>query len=898
MAFSFLGLMIFPAFGQAQGLTINNNTTISDIDPPKEVDNVIYNNSSKLTITGTLIVNGDFNMDKNDASLELKEGAILIVYGNFIAANKVNITLGPNSYFFIYGNFSKGGSSGQDVVIIDNAKIYILGNGDNWGDNLKSCDGTYQGTTSDANDACDFGTEEDYENNQDDFPDALVDQLNCYDLTAIANQTVCLGGSTTFSVSEIEGVNYQWQTKTQDTDWSPVGANSNIYTINNTSLNDNGNLYRVIVKSNDPANSNCKISISRKVSLSIQQAGIWTGTTDTNWNNTSNWSCDSLPTLETNVLIPENLTSNNFPVINAGTNALTKNINIETGASVIVNDNWLRIAGDITNSGVLNTESGSVSFEGVNAQTIPTSTFEKNRIQNLRINNASGVTSETIIEVTGVLKVETGNLYTGNRLSLISNEVQTALIDGSGEGEVIGQVSMQRYLDKAFGYKYFSSPFQNSVVNDFDPFMDFADATTGFPHFYSYNENRSININDTLRDATGWVVHAGNLNIAEGYALNFGNSTAAQTIELIGEVNNGVIPARPLENNHREYTRGFHLVGNPYPSPIDWNATQGWSRTKIDDGIYFFTASENNQYTGTYTAYVNDISTGDPLVDGRSSNIIPSMQGFFIKVSDSDAEDLVTGTFGMDNNVRINDFNQEFFRASEGDLKSLIRLNAGFNTETKNDALVIYFSPYATQNFEKEMDAHKLMNTDPAVPSFYNITENQKILAINAIPYPESRSYKKIPLGIKTNKNGEMKIHLASVENLNSNFNIYLIDHEKGKGQNLRNNPEYTFSIKKGTHNSRFELMFSEEEITSPAIAFNEPFDVAVENESVVVSLNLEEFEIGTLRASTVTGQIIQTKEARGKDRVIFDGITSNGVYVISLQVGEAQYVKKILIKK
>ncbi len=99
--------------------------------------------------------------------------------------------------------------------------------------------------------------------------------------------------------------------------------------------------------------------------------------------------------------------------------------------------------------------------------------FENNRIRNLRIDNISGVTSEAIIEVTGTLKVENGNFDTGNELTLISNEDQTALIDGAGNGEVIGLVSMQRYLDKAFGYKYFSSPFQNSVVGDFASFYGF-----------------------------------------------------------------------------------------------------------------------------------------------------------------------------------------------------------------------------------------------------------------------------------------------------------------------------------------------------------------------------------------------------------------------------------------
>ena len=1059
IAFTFAILIIFPAFAQAQNLSINSNTTISAIDPPREVDNVIYNNSSKLTITGTLIVNGDFDMDKNGASLEIGVGARLIVFGNFIAHNQVLITLQKDSYLFVYGDFSKGGSSQQDVVIIDNAKIYILGNGDNWGDNFTSCVGTYDGTTTNENETCDFGNEDDFENNQDDFPDDLVDQINCYDLSSISNREVCVGQPASFSVSEINGVHYQWQIKTQDEDWSPIGTDSNTYFINSTSLSDNGNLYRVIVKRDPQSASNCKISISRKVVLTVNNLPVpevssnsavcegsdiqltssvsgstyqwtgpngftsseqnpvipnatqantgdyslvvtntsgcssisrktsvevnnlpvpeissnspvcegidiqltssisgstyqwtgpngftssdqnpvipntnqanagdyslvvtnasgcssivknttiivkdereWTGTEDNNWNNTNNWSCNNLPTLETNVLIPENLASGNYPEITAGNNALAKDLMIENNASIIVTNNWLRIAGNLTGSGVLTTETGSISFEGTSAQIIPNSAFENNRIQNLRINNASGVTSEAIIEVTGTLKVEVGNFDTGNDLTLISNEVQTALIDGSGKGEVIGLVSMQRYLDKAFGYKYFSSPFQGSVVGDFSPYMDFKDPASSFPNFYLYDENRRLDSLDL--DATGWEAYINigdNLNIGEGYALNFGTSVDAQTIELIGEVNNGAIPARQLLNHHRKYTKGFHLVGNPYPSPIDWDATQGWTRNNIDNSVYFFTASDDSQYSGTYIAYVNDISTGDPLVDGRSSNIIPSMQGFFIKVSDSDTQDVVTGNFGMDNNVRVTNFEQEFLRSHIAEQKAIIRLEAGFKGVNRKDPMVIYFSNYGTPNFEKEMDAHKLMNTDPAVPSFYSITEDTKELAINAIPFPESRSYKKVPLGIKAHQSGAMKINLASLENLNSNFNIYLIDHEKSIGQNLMGNPEYNFSIKAGTHNSRFELMFSEEEIISPAIAFNEPFDVAVEDGDVVVSHYLEENQKAVLRASTITGQILQIKDVVGKDHVVFEGITSNGVYIIILQVGEKRYSKKILIKK
>src|SRR5690606_26788296 len=296
-------------------------------------------------------------------------------------------------------------------------------------------------------------------------------------------------------------------------------------------------------------------SIAGSTIVVVNNTFSWTGVTSTDWNTPSNWSCNTLPTLNTNVSIPGNLASNNYPVINAGTNALSKNLNIETGASVIVNDNWLRLAGNLLNSGILNAETGSVSFEGLATQTIPAGSFKNNRIQNLRIDNASGVTSEAIIEVTGILKVEKGNFNTGNAFTLISSAEKTALIDGAGIGDVLGRIVMQRYLDPAFGYKYFSSPFSGTVAGDFTDIT----LAASFPDFYRYNEDRNLTQNDLREDATGWEAItniSAPIKVLEGYALNFGGSATPKTVSLNGVVNNGSY-TRLIENNNREFTRGF-----------------------------------------------------------------------------------------------------------------------------------------------------------------------------------------------------------------------------------------------------------------------------------------------------------------------------------------------------
>jgi len=633
--------------------------------------------------------------------------------------------------------------------------------------------------------------------------------------------------------------------------------------------------------------SNCS-NESPVILISVKQDNIWTGATDTDWNTASNWACNSIPSFNTNVVINGGLT--NYPILNTGVLGMAKDIQINSVDSLTIIDNTLQIAGSIANSGTINSINGSVAFVGTVAQTMPATIFSANRIRNLIINNTADVSSSGNLEITGFLRVENGNFNTGNTLTLISNATQTALIDGSGNGQVVGTVKMQRHLyPEAFGYKYFSSPFSNTSVGDFSSYVDL-NAT--FPNFYIYDENRE---DADSNDATGWIAYTtaiDPLDILKGYALNFGDTLASpKTVEIFGTVNNGNKQIT-LYNNDRLYTKGFNLVGNPYPSPIDWNAATGWTKTNIDDALYFFTAGNTNMYTGTYTSYVNGIQSSD----GLSSNIIPSMQGFFVHVSDGPSK--VTATLGVTNSVRTNNYTQGFLKVREPEKAALIRITASFENEVNTDPAVIYFPHFAELSFEKDKDALKLMNTDIRVPNLYSLTPENKKLSINALPKPGSSDVKKIPLGLKTEKEGWMLIGLKDLENLPSNFNVYLIDSEKRIGQNLSRKPQYRFYAKSGQQDSRFHLMFSETELSDPAIAFDEPFSVRTLGGKVMVRLNLEPGESGVLLASTVTGQILDRKNVSDKEIIEIEGIKSSGVYFFSINLKDGIFSKKVLIQK
>ncbi|GGG42076.1 T9SS type A sorting domain-containing protein [Christiangramia forsetii] len=692
--------------------------------------------------------------------------------------------------------------------------------------------------------------------------------------SASSNTPICSRGTLMlFANSSETNISYNWT--------GPNGfnrTNEQNPTINNATAAMSGD-YSVSITS---TTTEC-VSSTATISVFIEDENKWNGSVDNDWNNPGNWDCGRIPDLNENVRI-SGTGIPNYPVLNSGSAGQSKNIILESMASLEVLDNALEISGIISNNGTFNASNGTIEMKGNSFQTIPNNTFLNNRIKNLTINNLSDVSLSGDLEITGILNVENGNLNSAGFLKLISDATQTALIDGNGTGEIIGNVTIQRYIDPAFGYKYISSPFNNSTVGDLESYVNL-DAS--FPLFYEYDENRQ---DLDGNDATGWSAYttrSGSLNPGQGYAINMGTSSSAATIEISGIVNNSDYNRR-LSNNNGTYTKGFHLVGNPYPSPIDWNATSGWNRTGIDDAIYLFSADNSDQFTGTYSSYVNDISSS-----GTNSGIIASMQGFFVHVTSTTG-----GNLGMTNSVRINDFNNHEFIKASASTTPLIRIAAGFENEQLNDPMVIYFDSYASLDFEAELDALKLMNTNKNVPNLYSISANkQKLLSINAISDPVKKNYQKIPLGLSTEKAGDIIFSLKNFDNISENFNVFLIDQERQTSINLKKR-DYKVSVGKGQFNTRFFLAFSPLDNISSEEIIEPPFTLMSNQQKINIKMNLLQHENGTIRISAIDGKLIELVPVRANQEITIDGIKSNGVYLVSFTSGNQQYSKKVIVRK
>jgi hypothetical protein len=356
----------------------------------------------------------------------------------------------------------------------------------------------------------------------------------------------------------------------------------------------------------------------------------------------------------------------------------------------------------------------------------------------------------------------------------------------------------------------------------------------------------------------------------QGYAVNFGTNTTPVTVDVTGTVNNGDISV-PLYNHNNTYTKGYNLVGNPYPSAINWYAAQGWTKTNIDDALYFFKASTSDQYGGEYQTFINGISS-----DGVVSNIIPAMQGFFVHVTDGAYP--VEGLLAMTNKVRTTNLSQEFTKGVES--ISLLRFTAAFVDKRDNpDYAVAYFNEKATVEFNGQTDALKIMNTDKDVPSLYIKLSQQLNTSIKALYYDMDSSYS-IPLGIKTLRNGNVIIKIKDSEGYFADMGtITLYDKEKNIEQDLLRGGEYQVHLNAGQYENRFFLRFeyTKSSVTT-AIESNE-MDDSFKVYSSNGRINVNASTNGELRLYNISGQVLFNTTIYDAGDYDFEIDLNSGVY-------------------
>ena len=256
------------------------------------------------------------------------------------------------------------------------------------------------------------------------------------------------------------------------------------------------------------------------------------------------------------------------------------------------------------------------------------------------------------------------------------------------------------------------------------------------------------------------------LNVMQGYALW---NDLAGTASFVGTLNTGNFVSGLTRTG-----QGWNLVGNPYASPIDWDAVTGWTKTDVENATY---RHVNNV---TWAEYVGGVGA-----NGGTRYIAPN-QGFFVRVTAG----FTLGTLGMTNAVRTHS-TAPFFKDEIADIVRLEVSGNGFTNET-----VIRFLDVATPEFDGEWDAHKLFGIVPEAPAIYSVENG--MMAINSLPATNA-----VPVGVKAGVPGEFTITATET----SEFTVVILeDLLTGAITDLKSN-SYTFNYDMNL-DSRFIVTF------------------------------------------------------------------------------------------
>jgi len=329
--------------------------------------------------------------------------------------------------------------------------------------------------------------------------------------------------------------------------------------------------------------------------------------------------------------------------------------------------------------------------------------------------------------------------------------------------------------------------------------------------YYGHNGEAGADIN--LVENKGYMFYTDQYQ-----TLQFEGEPATGNYDATGlsftnnDPDNDASGANPTEYNLYD---GWHLLGNPYPSAIDWNLIRDDQISGIDDGIYVW---DNTGYSG----YKN----GSQVQNGNLTNNIPPMQGFFVRTNGGATPPAVGGQ-NFVGSVEIRNEHRThsgaIYLKSNYNHSNYLKLKTSANGH--NDFIVVQFLPDATNEYDAAYDLVRMFVNpsygDPTLPQLYSITENENDpLSLSVLPTDEMIG-KIVPLGLSIGQAGNYTI---SVDKFNDfeNVHVYLNDNLTNSKVNLRNTNTYSFDFEGGKIDDRFYLNF---EANHAPVATNEISD-------------------------------------------------------------------------
>lgn len=489
---------------------------------------------------------------------------------------------------------------------------------------------------------------------------------------------------------------------------------------------------------------------------------------------------------------------NNFSnlVVQNGAVLHVKN-DLKNGAGgTVSNAGEIRVTGNFDNIGTSNISS-LVVLDGTAAQSV-TGVSDFHGILEINKTGSTATVSSGTTRVHGILRLAEGTMNANGNLVIASTPSATGIVDDFSnvayDGALTGNLRVQRYIGGSPGFHYIGSAVNNASVSELSEIGLYGpdggqvipqsncdpnniDASSPYGALFEWHENGPWLVPGCQQ--SGWFIRSsGNMTNGRGYA-----AISSGLIEIGGSVGNTSEQTTVAYSglSHTNATGdGWHLVSNPFPSPIQWFAPPAG----FDAQAHFWQTS--GTYNGTYQPVL--ASGTNPMA------LIGSSQGFYVKVSSGGPY-----SFALPQTYRRLG-NPTFYKEDLDNTFDIIVKAGGFADKTR----IRFGSEGETNGFDPMFDANKLnaRGKQPTLKTRLGLEE----YSINSLPLEDHPMT--IPMDLIPGITGQFEFNAEYLDKFTVEAHVYLEDLKLEKIQELTINPVYKFFADESDDPERFLLHF------------------------------------------------------------------------------------------
>ena len=524
--------------------------------------------------------------------------------------------------------------------------------------------------------------------------------------------------------------------------------------------------------------------------------------------------------------------------------------------------------------------------------------------KSIKIEKASGTTGK--LTINGSLTVADGIKNTGAASDfLVASDANLVQINdnsdnSTGLGTAQSNIAVRRnhtLTGSRKEYNYLSSPVAEQNMK-----MIFGNNAANVQYVTVLNEATNYFVNATaanyLEKGKGFAVKEPRL---AGYVDSSGEGLANDVAQYKGVINNGVIDI-PLARTSS--SKGYNVVGNPYPSNIDIkklyaNSVSNFTTPEISADFRFWDNKVNATYVqmgGTYQGYsyaiynaISDASTAAPGLDPTGvsgigtkapSKIIKVSQAFMVRALQNAA------SMKFKNEMReVAQGTSYYGKGETPDNRYRLQLRTSANFVLQN---AITYIPIGNNGFGFEDT--RIPNSS-ASDALFSYADDAKVVINGRGNFMIDDV---VILGLRHFTAGTYKIQAVDKEGVFANDQaIYLKDKELGIITDLTAG-DYTFTSASGEYTNRFEIVYKPGAVLTTDGSMKSSLEVYRDAADFVVHSSTK--AIDSIELYDASGKLIFTLNGNNRKDLRFNAEKLvNGMYVLkAMMKGGEPLTKKI----